>query len=55
MMDNGAPLESTGNDVRPFKAIHYNPDRVEEIGQCLSQPYDVINPEQQLAYYEQHE
>ncbi len=55
MMDNGAPLESTGNDVRPFKAIHYNPDRVEEIGQCLSQPYDVINPEQQSAYYEQHE
>ncbi len=55
MTDNATPSVSTVNDVRPFRAIHYNPDRVEEIGQCLSQPYDVITPEQQSAYYEQHE
>jgi uncharacterized protein (DUF1015 family) len=43
------------NDVRPFEAIHYNADKIEEIGRCLSQPYDIISPEQQSAYYEQHE
>lgn len=42
MIDNGTPSENRGNDVRPFKAIYYNPDKVKEIGQCLSQPYDVI-------------
>jgi len=55
MIDNRTPSGNRGNDVRPFKAIYYNPDRVEEIGQCLSQPYDVIAPKQQSAYYEQHE
>ena len=43
------------NDVRPFKALHYNPEKISDIGQCLSQPYDVISPEQQEAYYKQHE
>ena len=43
------------NDVRPFRAIHYNPERIGEIGPCLSQPYDVISPDQQLAYYKRHE
>ena len=43
------------NDVRPFKALHYNPDKISNIGQCLSQPYDVISPAQQEAYYKQHE
>ena len=42
------------NDVRPFRALHYDPAVVKDIGQCLSQPYDVISPEQQDAYYHQH-
>lgn len=42
------------NDVRPFKALHFNPAKIENIGQCLSQPYDVISPEQQGTYYRQH-
>jgi uncharacterized protein (DUF1015 family) len=42
------------NDVRPFRALHYDPAVVKDIGLCLSQPYDVISAEQQEAYYLQH-
>ncbi|MCX7032128.1 MAG: DUF1015 domain-containing protein, partial [Spirochaetes bacterium] len=42
------------NDVRPFRALHYDPAVVGEVGACLSQPYDVISPAQQEAYYRQH-
>jgi uncharacterized protein (DUF1015 family) len=43
------------NDVRPFCAHHYNPLKIDNIGACLTQPYDVISPEQQEKYYRQHE
>ncbi len=43
------------NDVRPFRALHYNPATNGNIGLCLSQPYDVINPEQLESYLKQHE
>ncbi len=43
------------NEVRPFRAIHYNPQKIADIGLCLAQPYDVISPEQQEIYYRQHE
>ena len=42
------------NDVRPFRAFHYDPAVVPNVGLCLSQPYDVISPGQQDAYYRQH-
>ncbi len=42
------------NDVRPFRALHYDPKNVENVGLCLSQPYDVISAVQQEAYYRQH-
>lgn len=42
------------NEVRPFRALHYNPEKIEEIGLCLTQPYDVISPQEQEAYYRQH-
>ena len=42
------------NDVRPFRALHYDPAVVKDIGLCLTQPYDVISPAQQDAYYQQH-
>jgi uncharacterized protein (DUF1015 family) len=43
-----------GNEVRPFRALHYDPKRIANIGLCLTQPYDVISPQQQEAYYRQH-
>jgi uncharacterized protein (DUF1015 family) len=42
------------NEVRPFRALHYDPKKIDDIGLCLAQPYDVISPEQQQAYYRQH-
>ncbi len=42
------------NEVRPFRALHYDPTVVKDIGLCLSQPYDVISPQQQEEYYRQH-
>jgi len=42
------------NEVRPFRALHYDPAVVGEVGPCLSQPYDVISPAQQEAYYRRH-
>ena len=42
------------NEVRPFRALHYDPQKIDDIGLCLAQPYDVISPDQQEAYYRQH-
>jgi uncharacterized protein (DUF1015 family) len=43
------------NDVRPFITLHYNPEKVDNIGLCLTQPYDVISHDQKEMYYNQHE
>ena len=45
---------ATTNDVLPFRALHYDPQSIDDIGLCLSQPYDVISPEMQASYYRQH-
>ncbi len=47
-------MQNRMNDVRPFRAIHYDPKVVGDVGPCLSQPYDVISPAQQETYYRQH-
>lgn len=39
-------------DIRAFKGIRYNPDKIGQLGTVLSPPYDVISPEQQLMYYD---
>jgi len=38
-------------DVRPFKGIRYNPAKVKDLSQVITQPYDKITPEMQKAYY----
>lgn len=47
-------MPTVSNEVQPLQALHYDRHQVEEIGQCLAQPYDVISPAMQDAYYEQH-
>jgi len=42
------------NEVRPFRVLHYDPQKIPDIGLCLSHPYDVISAERQEAYYRQH-
>jgi len=41
------------NEVKPFKALTYNPEIVGNIGYCLAQPYDVISEELLGQYYKQ--
>jgi uncharacterized protein (DUF1015 family) len=42
------------NEVRPFRVLHYDPEKIPDIGSCLSQPYDVISTEKQDVYYARH-
>ncbi|HTV57633.1 MAG TPA: DUF1015 domain-containing protein [Verrucomicrobiae bacterium] len=37
-------------DIRPFRAIRYNPEKV-KLGDVLTQPYDKITPAMQERYY----
>ena len=41
----------TVNEVRPFRAEHYNPEKIENVGLCLSRTDDAINSAEQDAYY----
>jgi uncharacterized protein (DUF1015 family) len=38
-------------EIHPFRALHYNPSRIEELGKVVTQPYDKISPEMQSRYY----
>lgn len=39
-------------DVRPFRGLRYNPERVGDLSAVISPPYDVISPEEQSYYYQ---
>lgn len=39
--------------LKPFAAIFYNKEKVEDLSQVLCPPYDIISKEQQEAYYKQ--
>ncbi len=39
-------------EIKAFRALRYDPDTVGDVGNCISPPYDVINPQQQQALYE---
>jgi uncharacterized protein (DUF1015 family) len=38
-------------EIHPFRALHYNPSRVQELSSVVTQPYDKISPEMQSRYY----
>jgi len=38
-------------EILPFRALHYNPSRIDELGKVVTQPYDKISPEMQARYY----
>ncbi len=38
-------------EIHPFRALHYNPSRVPELCNVVTQPYDKISPEMQSRYY----
>jgi len=39
-------------EIRPFRALHYNPAKVPDLAKVVTQPYDKITPEMQARYYE---
>jgi uncharacterized protein (DUF1015 family) len=38
-------------EIHPFRALHYNASRVQELCNVVTQPYDKISPEMQSRYY----
>jgi len=37
--------------IKPFKAIHYNPNKIDDFSKVVCPPYDVISKEQQNQYH----
>jgi uncharacterized protein (DUF1015 family) len=40
--------------IRPFRGLRYNPARVGDLSNVITQPYDRIGKVEQTAYYQQH-
>lgn len=41
-------------EIRPFRGLRYNQDKISDLSQVISPPYDVIPAEQQEAYHERN-
>ncbi|MGO8818890.1 MAG: DUF1015 domain-containing protein [Terriglobia bacterium] len=39
-------------EIFPFRALHYDPRRIPDLGAVVTQPYDKISSEMQARYYE---
>ncbi len=42
-------------EIKPFKAVHYNQDKIPVLSKVVCPPYDVISKQQQNAYYKESE
>ncbi len=40
--------------IKPFKAIYYNKEKVGDLAKVVCPPYDVISPEEQIRYHQAH-
>ena len=41
-------------DIRAFRGIFYNPERIKDLSKVVTEPYDVISSREQAAYYKRH-
>ncbi|HLL79019.1 MAG TPA: DUF1015 family protein, partial [Ktedonobacteraceae bacterium] len=41
-------------DVQPLRGIRYNGEKVGDLAEVVTPPYDVISVEEQAKYYERH-
>jgi uncharacterized protein (DUF1015 family) len=39
-------------EIRPFRALRYDPRKIPDLGAVVTQPYDKISPEMQARYYD---
>ncbi|MBN2379640.1 DUF1015 domain-containing protein [candidate division WOR-3 bacterium] len=40
--------------IRPFKGLRYNPEKITNLSDVITQPYDKIDPDLQADYYNRH-
>jgi uncharacterized protein (DUF1015 family) len=40
-------------EITPFRALHYNPQKIAKLGDVVTQPYDKISAEMQARYHSQ--
>ena len=40
--------------IKPFKAVHYNLKKIDDMSKVICPPYDVISPKEQAAFYQAH-
>lgn len=40
--------------IRPFRGLRYNPEKIANLSEVITQPYDKITPRLQTTYYERH-
>lgn len=41
-------------EIKPFRGLRYNPRKIADLSQVITQPYDKITPEMQAEYYKRH-
>lgn len=41
-------------EIKPFKGLLYNPDKIQDMADVLTPPYDVISKEEQEEFYNRH-
>lgn len=41
-------------DVQPLRGLHYNLEKIKDLAQVVTPPFDVISPAAQARYYERH-
>ncbi|MBL7085342.1 MAG: DUF1015 family protein, partial [Candidatus Omnitrophica bacterium] len=41
-------------DVRAFKGVLYNSEKIKDIAKVVTEPYDVISSSEQAQYYRAH-
>jgi uncharacterized protein (DUF1015 family) len=41
-------------ELVPWRALHYNPEKIRNLTPLVTPPYDVISPEKQAGFYDKH-
>lgn len=41
-------------EIRPFRGLRYNPEKIANLSEVITQPYDKITPRMQAEYYDRH-
>ena len=39
------------SSIKPFHAVYYNPEKIEDLNKVVSPPYDIISQEEQIQYH----